>query len=459
MSTQLSVIVRFRIGMTAVHQEQTCMYNLSAFMAIAAMANNTPGNDSVIGELTTTSSTFSREVGRYSNTNYPDVRLLSFSSKDVDTGTKIEVPGLYANKLLELGQWMFSKAIDGSLSDNKETSRQLIAQEFAGSLEILAIGSMVTNGNYYLPEYIFVKELSSSDDNVLRVWFSDPAFRAQFDQYELVPVPPIDNLDDFHKDRITVQNLIKGITVVKNISKAQELTASSPETILVSREYNWVDKIDPTITYPVPWTVAIYGLAGNNEDVIRQTLVDYILANSAYERSEWELIFPDLFRPTEFYITPLWDRYSLPNQQTYAGMYSPTIPLKDMLGYARQTVQDATDEYLQENLIGSTTVYRGLAFLAVGNPRNRNDLFRFDALWPQYIALSTTNIDFNRIDTDTQQFILKLIEMMKVAETISGYSELPTEMTRIERGDKTYLASSLNNVLYLVSIKSNVIAL
>ena len=434
------------------------MYKLSAFITMATMPNNTPGVDSVIGELSTTSATSSREVGKYSDPSSPDVRMLSFSSVDDLTNERIPVAPLYSTKLLQLGQFLFTNSIDGTISDNKDTCQQLVEAEFNGHFEIYAMGEMVTNGTYFLPEYIFVKELTSTEDNILRIWFSDPAFKAQFDLHELVVVPPIDVLDDFHKDRTTVLALLNSITIPDHLAKAQELTKDSPETLMTSRHYDWVDKVDDTIRYPTPWTVAIYGLSGNNEDVIRQALVDYILANSAYPRADWEVIFPDLFRPTEFYIAPVWDRYSLPNRQTYGGMYSPTMPYKDFLSYGTHVLPAAELLYLQENLISFSTVFKNLMVVSVCNPRNRNDLFRFDELWPDYVSLSTTNIDFNRVSPETQKFILFMVELLKVAETMSEYSELPTGSSRVDRDGKVYLAKSYQNVLYLVSVKSNVIA-
>lgn len=431
------------------------MYSLSAFMTMSAMANNTPGSDSPIGELSTTSATMSREVGKYTDSSAPDVRLLSFSSVDGNTGNKIPVAPLYSSKVLQMGQFLFENSIDGTLSDNKDACQQAVESEFNGVFEVLVVGSMVTNGNYYLPEYIFVKELSSSDDNVLRIWFSDPAFRAQYDLHELVVVPPIATMDDFHKDRATVLALIEGINIPGHLAEAQELTKDSPETLLTSRNYEWVDKIDDTIRYATPWTVAIYGLSGNNEDVIRQALVDYILAHSAHPREDWEVIFPDLFRPTEFYISPVWDRYSLPNQQTIGGLYSPTIPHDKFLSYGKQVLPNPDEGYLETNLVSAATVFKGLMFVSVGNPRNREDLFRFDVLWPQYINLSTTNIDFNRVPPETQEFILFLIELLVVAETLTEYSELPVGASRVERDGKTFLAKSLGSVLYLISVKAN----
>lgn len=431
------------------------MYKLSAFMSMTAMANNTPGANSPIGELSNTSGTSSKEVGKYYNQQYPDVRLLSFSSIDETTDTKVPVDPLYSNKLLQLGQWLFTKSIDGALSDNKENAQQIITAEFNGDFEILAMGSMVTNGVYWLPEYLFVKELTSTEDNILRVWFSDPAFKAQYDISELIPVAPISNLDDFHKDRATVLALIDAINATDVINRAQEIANAAPATLRISRDFDWVDKADDTVRAPVPWALVIYGLAGNNEDVIRQTLQDYILANSEYPREEWEKIFPDIFRPTEFYLIPAWDRESLPPQQTKGGLYSPTMPLADFASYGRQFIPDADDAYLGANLVAAATMFKGLIMATAGNPRNRYDLFRFDELWPKYIALTTTGHDFNRIPPETQNFCLRLIEWLRIAETMSEYSELPTGMSRVERNGKVYLAASIDEVLYLTAVKSN----
>lgn len=429
------------------------MKTLSAFMSMSAINNNVPGMTSPIGELSRESGTFAKEVGLYGKPDYPDVRLHSFDCRDDDT--MVPLAPAYVTAILALGQWMYTRAITGNFNADKDSCQQKINADFSSTIEIQSIGSMRTNGNYWLPEFLFFKVLGQPDDNVMRIWFSDPAFQAQCDVYEIVVIPVVESLDDLHKDRLTVQNLLSNVTVTGMLEKAAVLTAGYPETYLPAKNYDWVDRNDPTVRYPTPWTVAIYGAAGNNPDVIRQALVDYILENSSYPREDWELIYPDLFRPTEFYIAPIWDRYSLPNQVITAGMFSPTIPYRHMMDYVKQLVAGVTDEFLVENMTAVSLNYKGLMFMSVGNPHNRYDAFRFDELWPKYINLSTMHADFDRIPPNTKTFILFLINLVHLAEEATEYSKLPVGISRMERDGIAYLAASHDDVMYLVAIRNN----
>ncbi len=427
------------------------MRNLSAFISMNAMNVNLLGVDSPIGELSSFSRTFSREVGKYSKVAYPDVFMHTFDSK-LD-GVHSVVPDAMVTKILAMGQFLFNTSIDGSLSDNKESCQQAITAEFATDLEVLTVGAMETNGVYWLPTYVFFKVLGS--ENLCRVWFSDPAFRAQYDINEILVIPPVVPMDDLHKERAIALAKLDGISIHDMVTREGILTGDVPETKLHTVEYDWVDKNDPSIRVPTPFMVAIYGASGINDDLIRQALIDHILADSAFDRDEWEKIFPDLFRPTEFYIGPIWDRYSLPNNTISAGLFSPVFPIRDTSKYARSFFPAMEAEYLNANVATSTTVFKGLAFIAIGNPRNRGDLFRFEELWPNYINLSTNHGDFDRIPPLTQKFIIKLITMLETAENLTDYSEIPTGMTRITREGIRYLASSYNKVMYLVALKSN----
>lgn len=429
------------------------MKTLSAFMSMSAMNNNVPGLTSAIGELSQYSASFSREVGRYGKPEFPDVRLVSFDCRDDDTIVILD-PG-YSNAILALGQWMYSKAITGKFTSDKDACQQMITADFSTTIEVTAIGAMRTNGNYWLPEFLFFKVLGQTDDNLMRVWFSDPAFQAQYDLYEIIVVPPVVPLDDLHKDRLTVKSLLEGITIPHMLDEAAKLIGEHPATRTVAKNYDWVDRNDPTVRYPTPWTVIIYGAAGDNPDVIREALVDYILANSTFPREDWELIYPDLFRPTEFYIAPIWDRYSLPNQVKAAGMFSPTIPYRHMMDYAVQMVDNITTEYAAENMLAISVNYKGLMCLTMGNPRNRYDLFRFEELWPRYINLSTEHDDFGRIDDETRAFILFLVNMLRIAEDVNEFSKLPIGMSRLERGGIKYLGATHDEIMYLVATRAN----
>lgn len=428
------------------------MYAMHGFITIGAFANNTPGVISPIGEISSSSSSYSRELGFYSSATTPDVKLVSFSS--LNNGTKTAAAPAYTDPVLTMAQWLYNRSIDGTLSDDREECRQLLITQFGTVLDFARVGNMVSNGTYWMPDQVAVT-VKSQPDNLLKIWFSDPAFNSQYDLYELVVVPPHTPVDDFHGSRSAVLSLISGITVTKMAKATDAVVGDKPPTHVISEDYDWVDKNDPAITRPVPWIVLVYGNAGNNADLLREAIISYVMGNTVQARSEWEKIFPDLFLPNEFYITPLWDRYSLPQQQTIAGIYSPTLSYADVINYAMSTFVDTPWQHAKDHVAVSTATYKSLLFLSVGNPRNRDNVFDFGKLWPYYAAISSMSTDFNRIPPITQEFIIKLQTMLMHAETMTQFTTVPSGFSRVKRGINWYLVMNYQKMQYLMSLKSN----
>lgn len=428
------------------------MYNLSAFISIPALTNNQAGQDSPLGELSATAKTYSREVGIYKTQDHLNTVLNAFYS--ATDGVITVVDPMITAALLDVAEFLYNRAIDGTLSDDKSSCQQLLLTQFGGTVQFNLVGRMVTNGVYWMPETLTLS-LVGFGENEIRIWFSDPAFRSQYDRYEIVVVPPVESLDDLHGHRAVVLTLLDSLTISEHVTKVNRLIAEDPQTYLISHEYDWTDKNDPTVKKATPWTVIVYGVGGNNDDVIREALVDYILANSNYPRSEWEKIYPDLFLPLEFYVTPMWDRYSLPNMQTSAGIYSPTVSWVDVMRYALGTCYNQTFQHASEHVATTQTLYKSLGLVVLGNSRNRNGIFDFGTLWPEYATLPSTNADFARMSLLTQRFSLMLTQSLIHAESLTPSSLIPEGYSRVKRGEYYYLAKTFNKVLYLFWLKFN----
>lgn len=428
------------------------MYALHCFIDIPSMVNNTPGIDSPLGELSTRSKTFSREVGFYSNSTYPDVKLTALSS--VIDGNKTPVSVTYRDLVLQVAQYLYSKSVDGILTDNTEAARQNLNSAFNAQIEIVSMSAMVTNGTYWLPGGLVFRRIGD-DANLIKVWFSNETFRRQYELYEIVVVPPVDDLNDLHRHRAFVLALLRAITIPDHVRKSQRISDGKPYTYLISSNYDWVDPNDPQIRQPTPWTVIIYGEAGNNADIIRDTLIDYVLDNSTYTREQWEVIYPDLFLPNEYYITPFWDRFSLPNQRLVSGLYSPTSKYSEHLNYGTSTFHGVPVEHIRREMTICGTTYKGLSFLACSNAKNRDPRKSFDRMWPQYIDITTNSLDFNRIPPYTQNFIRRLIEAFVIADQIDQMIDIPEGMSRVRRGRNDYLTFNYDTMQYLVSLKHN----
>ena len=426
------------------------MYKLRAFITLQALQNNAVGLVSPIGELSPTSETYSRERGSYTRSDYPDVRLVSFRS-ELDA-VLTPVPTVQQVTALALSQWLFTRSIGGSISEDKTSTLTAMRAFFTSTVENLEMGDTVTNGTYWFPTWISYK-VSGQGDNECRLWFNDAAFSVQYDYTDILIVPGVVPVDEFHYGKASVDAKLDAYLFSEHTGRAQVAMGGYPTTYYKSYEYNWVNPANPTERRMTNWIVLVYGFAGNNEDLIKETIRQYLLAGSSYSLAQWEVIFPEIFIPTEFYITPFWNRYSLPELTLTVGVYSPTIPTSQ-LGPYRTTFKGLTSEHILANECVSSTAWKGLSFLSVGHPRNLNGIYSFDLMWPDFVNIPMGYQDFNRISPKTRDFIYKLTEAFMAAEEETSYLDLAEGYTRISRDGVDYVALSYDKVQYLIPLKS-----
>lgn len=434
------------------------MYSAYSFVNIQSMIDNAVGKVAPLGELSPSAATFSREHGLYSNAaTAPYARLICFRSTEADDTTNnvtlIPMATTYSDPLLQVANWFAKQSIDGNFTSDSTLTAQNFSAEFP-NFTLLDIGKMYTNpAGKWLPGSVAVKLTAASEDNYLKLWFVDEAFKAEYSFYEIKILPPLDTIDALADDYETVIPLLQAITISKQLAKADALFSNDPYSHLIGKEFEWYDFEDETQHTPSQWIVAIWGAAGNNEDAIRAAIRDYILTNSQYGQDRWEVHLPDLFVPTEFYIIPLWDRVAVPFQTLINGVYSPTVKPADAVTIAQATMDGYTSAWVSGNVEVSMTMFNSLSILALGNEKNRLAKPTFSAQWPGYAAISTTHIDFDNLDPDVQQFILMLNSMLVAAQTLTAYNDIPSGMNRVVRGDKMYLSSTYKDCQYLMLTK------
>jgi hypothetical protein len=355
---------------------------------------------------------------------------------------------------LELGQWLYTKSVAGDFTDSESDLASALLSEFSDRMTGLEVGQMVQDpsSNIWMPQYLqfTVIGVGVATENSIRIWLSDAAFRAQYDEYAITVVPPFDTLDDFFKTAVEVKALIDQYDASERMLRVQEAKDGYPETILRTDIYTWSNPIEPEYELSTPWTLVIYGPAGNSIDNIKAVLTKYILDNSAHTREEWEEYIPDLFKATEFVITPLWANFSIPNETVVKGLYSPTVRHKDVLDVARATATRYENLHVDDVVVTSVANWRSMSFLAVGGPDNRDGVMVLSDQFPDYIAIPTNSSEFGRMSPRTQEWTVLLSKMLKVADEMTEYSNLPSGMTRLIRDNVMYLVSSHEEFQYLV---------
>lgn len=447
--------------------QQTDTYVVKAFTSYGYLADNDANDIAPIGELSVYSRTYARDCRTYSSTTTvvesdTTVDLTVFSSKLTAGGDRELTPN-QSKLLLDVGKFIHEDAVAGTFGNDPEVLRQRLMVEFETQISDVRVNTLVPfGGTGRFPEsvsFYIVNDTENSDYDRTRVrlWFSDAAFQAQYDEYQIDIIPPIPNIDDFFNSTSQVELKVQERTLPQLMDLVQLKANEQPYTVLRTEIFNYHTPLDEDYRLPTNWTFLIYGGAGNNLDAIKFRLIEWILANSTHTREEWAERFPDIFTATEFIITPLWDQFAVPNKTLEMGVYSPIIQVEKARDVARLTGMGVnySTPHIDDSAGVLATTFKSIVATVVGGPENRDGVSKLADQWPDYMAVGTSSADFNRMRPQTQGFVLLLQNMFRVAEQMSDTSDVPQGMTRITRTDSlgrtiSYVAASYQNVQYLV---------
>lgn len=426
------------------------MISIKGFVEIPSFANNAAGEVAPLGELSPISKTYSTEIGIYTSPIHPLFNLRVFSSYN-ETETNEPLSNHQIERAFLILGYIYQQMESGNTSDRTALLNQLSTQ-FAAQIEQINAGPIV-NGVSDLPQWISWKNIG--EDTYYRFWFSDGAFKNQYDISEIKVVLPLNPPDQFFLHPNNVKTLIAGITPATIVSQMNAAIGNTPQTSLNVLTFDFVNPLDPSDRTPVYFGTIIHGWTANNLDAQKTAIIDLIMANTTHTREEWTVIFPDLFKRTEFIIVPMFDRYAIPNMVVQAGIYSPYVPVNDILAYTQTYAADYPVSHVNAHTGVVSLVHRSLIAAVIGSPENMDEKYSLMDFYSDYIAINSVSHDFNRMELTTQQWAIMLDTAVKLAEVYDINSEMLPNMSRVRRNDILYIAFSHNNVQYLVPIKSN----
>lgn len=361
---------------------------------------------------------------------------------------------------MRVSTFLLDQAILGTVTNDPQVTRQMILAEFSAELTSFSTGKMLTNGDIWLPEYIVMELAGLGEQNRVQAWLADESFSGQYDEYFIEIVHPIIPYTDFHRDPLTVISDLKDYDFDTKLEEAQAKRAEYPYTNLRSFTYDYVNPRNPNMREPARWLALLYGVAADNQDLINDKIIEELTTNSPISRGDWEAILPDLFKKTEFIITPFWQNYSVEAGILGAGFYSPTTDPRKLLPLLRRTARGVnyTNAWVDAQYELSAHTYKSIAFGVVGGPSNRNGVVRFSKKFPDYMLITNESNDFDRLDPKTTgEFMVTFARLLKAAETMDRFTSVPTGVSRMIRDGVVYASAVLQRVNYLVVAKSSVI--
>jgi hypothetical protein len=338
---------------------------------------------------------------------------------------------------------------------NQEDFRNTVTARMAGAIRNFEFGVFETGGVMVLPEWISWKS-ESVPDLTYKVWLEAQAFEDQYTDYEIVVVPPIDDMNRFFAVYGLVAEELREMSAVKVLEKTQIYKAGLPDSVTRILQTTLVNTNNPEQTTPVYWGVAIYGKAGDHIDSIKDAVIDFVLNNSSRTQTEWEVTMPDLFQRTEFLIQPRWDLLSIRNLSIGAALYSSILQPREALEYAKGVWSQHPANFVETRVETLPFDYKAVTVLALPGQTNVEGKRQIREQFPDYIPVSTNVPDFNRMAAKTQNWVLMMVGLLVVAETATSISTLPPEYRRVIRNNKRYISRLYNDVNYLVATRLDV---
>ena len=412
---------------------------------------NGKGAIATFGELSPDSKTFAKELGYYPKENSP-LFLVTFTCQN-ENGIKQSLPDSHNAITRDVYEWIYSQSrMSPALTLYELTYK--FNQAFANRpITEVEFGEMAGDGTDNLPWFIW---FVYNGTDAIKLWFGDEWFSAQYDDFEIEVLPALEPTDDFWLAGNIVAQRLKLNDLIKHAERVQEIRDGYPPTVVRTEKYTYYDPRDRTHTEDTYFTAIIYGPAGDNIDHIQDAFVDYVLAHSVHSREEWITIIPDLFRRSEFYIVPMWDKLAIETTQTGGrGIYSAVSNVKTSV--TRLTTL-ATDYNAQWVATGAETWahhYKPLSIYSIANAETRDSKFSISDWYPKYIPVPSTSPDFNRMDTVTQEWSLMMADLLYHAEQQTKWTAVPRKYSKVVRGGKVYIVGIHNRLKFLVYAKMN----
>lgn len=427
---------------------------VKGFVVINDYVKNEPGVIAPLGELSTWSMTYTKERGEYTTGLIAGYKLVTFTCVDSVTGNKVE---LEENQVFEILRVVREIGIYGAANMrpyDPTDFRNSITATFNSAMGNFNFGRFVDNDQLAMPEWISWTSLSF-DNTTIKIWLSDESFKAQYDDFDITIIPPIPDMDDFFKNYSTVVAQLSLVDPVERMDELQAAKELHPETYIRTYRFDFVNRVNPSMKHPTYWNLLIYGQAGDNIDSVKDRIVEYILENSSNSQSDWEQIMPDLFKRTEFVLVPRWDKQAIGNMNNIAGLYSSMIDPKESVQFAKTVVSFYNSLHVEDNCTLFPHDYKTLMIIAVNGENNLSGREKLNQLYPDYLPVPSTSVDFARMEISTREWSLALSEALTVAEVATEYTAVPSGVRKVYRSGNLFISFIFDNMNYLVAARSN----
>lgn len=430
------------------------MIKVKGFLSISKYYNNISGQVNKLFELSSYSLSFSRNVQVLSSENYKQNTLYVFSSINDILNSTVNLNSNSNDNVSKVSQAFIDYSLSNIRPFTKDKVRTYVQNFLADTITNLLIGELVDDGNFSLPEW-FSFLMNDGTGISYKIWLSDSSFRNQYDEYEMVIVPPISNIDNLFNAWNVVTDQLNATSVTEFLDIIETNKSSIPSTYTRILSYDLYNKLNPTVKVNTNWGIIIYGNAGDNMDVIKNNLVEYVSNNSSVSQTEWEAIIPGIFRRTEFIIIPRWDKISIENLNKTSVIYSSWSSPTEYLGFLNTAFSEIPKAHAENKAISIPFDYKAIMMIFIAGETNQTAKSIIEDMFYDYIPVNSSSPDFGRMNATTCDWIIMLEKLLLDSEKMTLDGGITHGSKKAIRNNKLYASQIYDGVNYLMAAKSN----
>lgn len=290
--------------------------------------------------------------------------------------------------------------------------------------------------------YAFEFQTETSHFN-LHFWVSNRAFRQDYPYTTITRVIPPYDPAILADPVVLIQSgnlsvLESGSSFI--FSKMNLEVASKDQNGIYTFPIKYV--VDSTRTVALPFSLAYCGAKVPSSLECRKAIRDYLSENTQLSTAEMEILFPELFINSRFFVVPLWDLYT---QLTDREVYNSIFKMSAIRARAQQVFEGADADFMEEHMEMLLQAQNKMALIALPDELN-DSTFSILKEHPTYQDYSSQVPGWKYMTKDTQEFAGKLIRCIAV---LNGESS-SKEFIETNMDGRKYLGFSSGKAEYLV---------
>lgn len=421
------------------------IYIINAFAEFQDLISNTSQTTTPGGELSPLARAYTRDLRTYTDAAvYPGTYLQVFSC----TANNVEVapPVAGITKALEVAHRIASDYQGGS------TGRDFLETEFPDIYSV-TVEADVPVAPKTLMEKVEYNYDSGGDTYLVKLYMSTSYFEENYDLFEIAVVPPIYPITELQDSYNNVLAKLDAVDPTDISALETDTINGTPASHRRVYKLRWRDADDNTIN--TLWTILGWGVESMRTDNILEAIQKYLTTQSGQSIETWKNYLPDIQVEDNFTFIPLWDQVAVSAGPGIDVYYRPVMRVGEIPTIGAENFSTRSQAEWEEAGEVLTLLKKSLPMLVIGGLGNSGEERLFSTMYPDYTIFNTNDGVAGHVGAITVTAIQALETLAMLAESYSGTTVLPGNITRNVINNKTFLETAVDGMLFKMLVRSD----